>query len=143
MHRLDVSEAMQQKGVKETTIRSSGSPYKGEHNESEPMTDDARNHLQARADAVYEQFVGDLARFRGASVEHVREHFGKGRSLDAKSAVSAGMVDRVDTLQNTIYKLAAGRVRIARGEKVQDEWDAPTPSEQRQNSLRERAGRFS
>lgn len=132
--RFDATAQMEREGVKEHVIRSSGAPFKGELSDAEPLTDDGKRHLQARADAIESVFHSDLAKFRGVNVQHVRDHFGKGRLVDAKAAVGAGMIDRVMTLEETVGKLAAGRIRIAR-EAAQDDWDAPT----RQESLRFRA----
>lgn len=137
--RLDVTQQMEREGVKEHIIRSSGSPYKGESVDSEPLTDEGRQHLQRRADAIYDQFAGDLAKFRGVSVEQVRESFGKGRLVDARSAMKAGMIDRVMTLEETVGKLAANRLRIGR-EAAQDNWNTPTPGEARQMRIREKVG---
>lgn len=139
LSRFDSTEAMQKEGVKEHVIRSAASPYKGENSDAEPLSDDARRHLQQRVDVLYEDFAGALAKFRGVSVEHVRESFGKGRLVDAKSAIKAGMADRVMTLEETVYKLAANRIRIA-GASAQDEWNAPTPTEERRMRLRKKAG---
>jgi signal peptide peptidase SppA len=140
--RFDATQQMDREGIKEHVIRSTASPYKGEFVESEPMTDEARQHLQLRADAIYEQFSGDVARFRGVSVEHVNESFGKGRLVDVKSAVKVGLADRVMTLQETVGKLAAGRIRIASA-AAQDDWNAPTQTEaqrMRVQGMRERVG---
>lgn len=120
--RFDATAAMEKQGVKEHVIRSSGSPYKGETTEAEPMTDEARQNFQRRADMIYETFTGDLAKFRGVSQQVVKETFGKGRLVDAKAAMQAGMIDRIGTLQETVYKLAANRIRIAK-ESAQDDWD--------------------
>lgn len=137
--RYDATEQMAKEGIKEHVVRSSASPYKGEFIESEPLTDEARQHLQLRADQIYDQFAGDLAKFRGVSVQHVRDNFGKGRLVDSKSAIHAGMADRVMTLEETVYKLAANRIRIA-GASAQDDWNVPTPTEQRQMRLRDKLG---
>jgi signal peptide peptidase SppA len=131
---VDMSQADTKAGAKVTVIRSSGSPYKGEASDSEPLSDEARQNMQARADSIYGKFVADLAKFRGVSVDHVNEHFGKGRVVDAKSAMAAGMVDRIGTFQEVAGKMAAGRVRIA-SERAQDEWDVPT----RREYLKDRA----
>lgn len=131
---VDLSQAHDREGAKITIIRSQKAPYKGEASDAAPLTDEARQNMQARADAIHSRFVADLARFRGVSVDHVNEHFGKGRIVDSKTAMSAGMVDRIGTLQEIAGKMAAGRIRIA-GERSQDNWDAPT----RRELLQERA----
>lgn len=127
---VDISQAMERQGEKVTTIRSSASPFKGENSDAAPLTDEARSNMQARADKIYGQFSGDLARFRGISVDQVNKQFGQGRVVDSRSALAVGMVDRIDTLQGTVEKLLAGRIRLG-GNSAQDNWDAPTPRERR------------
>jgi signal peptide peptidase SppA len=134
---VDLSQANDKVGAKVTIIRSSGSPYKGEASDTEPLTDEGRHNLQSRADAIYGKFVGDLAKFRGVSVDYVNENFGKGRVVDSKTAIRAGMADRVGTLEEIAGKMAAGKVRIA-AERAQDDWELPTPKTPRE-MLKERA----
>ncbi len=129
---VDLSKSMEQDGAKVTVIRSEKSPFKAETNDAEPLT--ARQNMQSRADTIYAKFVGDLAKFRGVSVDFVNENFGKGRMVDSQSAVKAGMADRVGTMEDIAAKMMAGRIRIS-SEKAQDEWDALTPRER----LREKA----
>jgi len=54
--------------------------------------------------------------------------------VNAEQALSAKMVDRIDTLQGVIAKLAAGRIRIA-STSVNDDWNAPTVQELRASRL--------
>jgi signal peptide peptidase SppA len=125
---IDFSQALEKEGAKATVIRSSQSPYKGEGNDVEPLSDEARTHLQARADSIHQQFAADLAKFRGVSVEYVNEHFGQGRVVSARKAMAVGMVDRIDTLDGIAQKLLEGRVRLGK-EAAMDCWDAPTRRE--------------
>lgn len=125
---VDDTQADANDGLKTTLIRSAGSPYKQDVSSGEPLTDEAKEYLQARADAIYEDFTGDLAKFRGLSVAAVKEHFGKGRLVDAKSAMQAGMIDRVDTFAGIVGKMVSGRLKIGATASA-DEWDAPTPIE--------------
>lgn len=127
---LSFADANERDGVKATVIRSTDSPYKAEGNDLEPLSDEARQNMQARADAIYQNFAGDLARFRGVSLDYVKENYGKGRVVGAKQALSVGMIDRVDTLQNIVGKMGAGRIRVA-GAKAEDNWDSPTEREKR------------
>lgn len=131
---IDLSKRYEQEGVTVSTIKASGSPYKAEFSDASPLTEEARQNLQSRADNIHSRFVADLARFRGVSVEHVNERFGKGRVVDSRAALNAGMVDRVGTLQEIAGKMASGRVRIGK-ERAQDNWDMPT----RREMLKERA----
>lgn len=122
---VDMSQAMATEGVKVTVIRSTKSPHKGETNDAEPLSDEAAANLQARADRIYDKFAADLAKFRGVSVDHVNEKFGKGRIVDAATAVRVGMADRVGSLGQVVDGLVSGRIRIGR-EAAQDNWNSET-----------------
>lgn len=101
----DYSKALEAKGVKRTLI--SAGPYKTEGNSGEPLSDDARAFIQSRIDDYYGQFVRAVARGRGTNVAAVREGYGGGRTLGAKDAASAGMVDGVATFDDVVRKLIA------------------------------------
>lgn len=133
---VDMSSSLQQEGVKVTVIRSTNSPFKQETNDAEPLSDEAKANMQLRADEIYQRFVGDIAKFRGVSADHVNEHFGKGRLVDAKRALAAGMVDRIGTLDDTLNRLMEGRLRLGTT-SVMDIWDAPTEHERRMERIQE------
>lgn len=85
--------------------------YKVEGNPFEPLSDEARAHMQARVDEAYARFTKALARNRGLSVDHVRENFGEGRLVGAKEAVAKGMADRVETVDQALARLFKGAPR--------------------------------
>lgn len=132
---VDLSQLYQAKGVKITTIRSVNSPHKAEGVDSEPLSDDSKDYMQGRADRIYSQFVGDLSKFRGIPVEHINEHFGKGRVVDSGRAAKAGMIDRVDSLFGVVAKLQEGRVRLGSA-SAQDVWDGLTIQEARMHRIK-------
>ena len=101
----DLSAAMEQLGVKTTFI--SAGKYKTEGNSAEPLTEEARAHIQSLVDDAYMAFTGDVAKGRRVTVANVRNGFGEGRVLTAKAAVSAGLADRVATLEQTISRAAS------------------------------------
>jgi signal peptide peptidase SppA len=107
----DASRMLDEMGIT-TTIISAG-PHKTEANEFEPLTDEARSDIQTRVDGSYSRFLGDVAAGRRVAVETVEAEFGGGRVLDAEAALAAGMVDRVETLGQTITRMgtAIGRRR--------------------------------
>lgn len=131
---VDVSAMLEKTGQKVEIIRSGKSPYKGEEYGVEPLSDQARAAMQSRADMIYDRFVADLAKFRSVSVDHVNEHFGKGRIVSAKDAMRAGMVDRVDTFDGIVNKVLTNRVRLG-NTSVNDEWSVPTQRELRMNRV--------
>jgi signal peptide peptidase SppA len=108
----DLSGAMEKAGVKREYIISGEN--KAEGNPTGPISDSTRAHLQGLSDTYYAAFTKAVARGRGQSVDVVRsEAWGRGRMVLAAAAVQAGMADRVDTLQNTIARLAKPQARRA------------------------------
>lgn len=101
----DLSAAMEQIGVKTTFI--SAGKYKTEGNSSQPLEGEARDHIQSLVDSAYAMFTADVSKGRRVSVASVRGGMGEGRVLDAKTAVSEGLADRVATLEQTISRAAA------------------------------------
>jgi signal peptide peptidase SppA len=104
----DWSGANEKEGIAPTYI--SAGKFKTEANPDEPLTDDAREHLQALVDDSYGMFVSDVAAGRGVSEADVRGGFGEGRVLPAAMALDAGMVDSVETLEQVVAR-TLGEVR--------------------------------
>lgn len=100
----DLSKAAELDGVKTTLI--SAGKYKTEANQWEPLTDEARARIQAEVDSYYGMFVSAVAKGRGVSVDTVRSEYGQGRMFVAKEAKAAGMVDRIDTFDRTVARVA-------------------------------------
>lgn len=125
---IDISQSLEQQGVKRTAIRSTLSPFKGEMTDAEPLTAEGRANLQSRADAIHKQFASDLARFRGTTIDHVNAKFGQGRMVDARRALSAGMIDRIASRDETIQLVLQGRIRLA-GNAALDTWGGATAAD--------------
>lgn len=106
LHR-DVSAAAQREGVKFTFI--SAGKYKVEGNQFEPLGDEARAAVQKGVNGFYNDFTGDIAKFRRVSVADVRNGFGQGRVEKDRDAVRAKLADRVSTLDDTLNRLASAR----------------------------------
>lgn len=103
----DESGAMAAAGVKDTFI--TDGDYKVEGNSTEPLSDDARSAIQARVTEFGNMFRAAVSKGRGVPVKTVASDYGKGRMLGAQSALKAGMIDRIDTLDNTIRRLSSPR----------------------------------
>lgn len=102
MH-FDKSAAMEAAGVKATIIKAG--KYKAEGNETEPLSQEAKDYTQGRVDEVYGMFVSTVARARGITATAVKNGYGQGRSLFAKAAKDAGMIDRIDTMDGVLASL--------------------------------------
>lgn len=99
----DTTALNEKLGIKPTLI--SAGKYKSEDVPFEPLTDEAKAHLQSIVDNGYSRFVGDLARNRGVKRSVVESDFGQGRIVTAQAAVAAGMADRVETLDQLLGRL--------------------------------------
>jgi ClpP class serine protease len=127
MHQ-DVSKLLDEEGIKITFIQAG--KYKTESNPFEPLTDEAREHLQAQVDATYETFVAHVARGRGVAKSVARDGFGQGRMFHASQAADLGLVDRVATMGRVLEELGMGttaKLSKAQSEQIEGElcaaWD--------------------
>jgi len=99
----DWSEKLARDGVKINAI--SAGDYKLEGAWWEPLSDEARAFLQQSVDSAYASFTGAVAKGRGTTAATVKKQYGQGRCLEADAALAAGMVDRIETFDQTIARL--------------------------------------
>lgn len=99
----DLSELLAKEGVKITLIKAG--KYKTENNPFEPLTDEGKADIQGKVDDAYGIFVRDVARGRGVPPAMVRSGYGEGRTLTAKDAKDAGLIDRIATMDDTLARL--------------------------------------
>lgn len=107
----DISEALAMKGVRTTLI--SAGKFKTEGNPFEPLTEEARDAMQAAVDGFHDMFVKAVARGRGVKPGEVRKGFAEGRTVLAREAIDEGMADRVATLDQTVARLRGKPRRAA------------------------------
>lgn len=103
----DLSRAYDAAGITPSLI--SAGKYKVEANEFAPLDDEARGQLQSQVDAFYRMFVADVAKGRGVSTSVVGDSYGQGRTLLAREAKAAGMVDGIATLEQTVQRFQPRR----------------------------------
>lgn len=104
--------------------------FKAEANPFEPLTDEAREAIQADLRAYYQMFTGDVAKGRGVKADDVRSGFGEGRMVLAKPAVKEGMADRVGTLDDAVARAARLASGGARGTRAADDGQPVESSEE-------------
>lgn len=100
----DTSAQDAARGIKTIEFVSSQSPYK----RVDINTQEGRDRVQARVDAMAAVFVETVAKYRGVSVEHALERFGQGDVLIGRAAVDAGMADGVATFEQVLASLTRG-----------------------------------
>jgi signal peptide peptidase SppA len=107
----DLSKAQEAEGIK-TTLVTAGE-YKAEWHPAAPLSDEAHAELQRIANSYYDMFTNAVAKGRGVTQAQVRESYGKGRSVLAADAKTAGMVDGVATLEAVLRRVAGETSRQA------------------------------
>lgn len=126
----DFSRALDAEGITTTLIHSG--EFKTEANPFEPLSDEAKAHLQERSDTHYQQFLADVAKGRGTTVENVRSTYGKGRLVLARQALASGVVDRIEPFDATLARMSkanGGAQPSVRAEAIED--DDPLPFRER------------
>ena len=100
-------------GVKTTIVRDPAGKYGA--NEVEPISEKALAELQQQVGDLSAQFHSAVAKGRGVSVATVKSDFGQGGGMIAARAKAVGLVDRVETFDATVRRLASGRGPVPRG----------------------------
>jgi len=104
---LDFSEAYKMAGIKPTIVTSAA--RKAEFHEAKPLTEEEHARLQEVVNHYNAMFVKSVARNRGVSEAKVKQDFGEGAVLLAPEAKKAGLIDRIETLNQTIQRLGGAR----------------------------------
>ena len=121
----DASGAYEQQGIKLELI--SAGRYKAEGNDTEPLTDAARAHMQSQVDYAYGLFVNAVASARGATAGAVRSGYGQGRVLTATAALEENLIDRVESLGSVFGRLQTAQGRAAAKRRKRDKRAGPLP----------------
>lgn len=98
-------------GVRTHEIVSSQSPNK----RADPATEGGRAEIQRVVDALAQVFVQSVAENRGVSTDTVTNDFGRGGVLVGQAAVTAGMADRLGSLESVIAELANPKAKTTGG----------------------------
>jgi len=72
----------------------------------DPTTESGKAKIVERLDAIEAQFLADVARGRGVSVDTVKEKFGQGDVFLGADAIKRGMADRIESYEATFTRLA-------------------------------------
>lgn len=103
----DHSKELDRQGVKISFI--SAGKYKTEGGPTEPLSEEARAHLQSQVSDFYCTFVRAVAQYRNDSQSNVRDGYGQGRVVTAAKAVKGNLADRVGTLDEVLFRLGVSR----------------------------------
>jgi signal peptide peptidase SppA len=104
----DYSEQDAKKGIKVTHI--TAGKYKAVGVDSKPLSQEDKDIIQSEIDYLYSVFVEDVARNRGVSSEQVLSGMAEGKVFIGKTAIQAGLVDGVSTLDKLIYQHSSANI---------------------------------
>lgn len=97
--------------------------HKVDGNPDEPLNSEVMADWQADVNDVYDTFVADVAAGRKTSRKAVLEGYGQGRTLNAKRALEAGLVDRIDTYENVVRGLLGTSIDRQQAQALNEEPD--------------------
>ncbi|GEP12263.1 S49 family peptidase [Methylobacterium gnaphalii] len=101
----NIAGTLEKAGIKRTLI---GEPaLKTDGNPFEELGEETAARIRARVAKSYDAFASAVARNRGVAVSAVKNGFGQGDMVDAASAVSDGMADRVGTIEQTLNRFGS------------------------------------
>lgn len=98
---IDVSQNMEKSGVKVTFVHAGANKVEG--NPYEPLSESARNRMQARVDGLYNIFVATVARNLGVSEQAVRET--EALTYSAQDAINIGFAHSVRPVDEALAAL--------------------------------------
>ncbi|HEY0263622.1 MAG TPA: S49 family peptidase [Granulicella sp.] len=94
MAHTDISQMLDKAGVKITELYSGD--FKTEWSPFKPLSEDARDAMQPRLEAMHNEFLGAVASGRGTRAAALQaQRFGEGRMFSAPEALKHGLVDSV------------------------------------------------
>lgn len=101
MMHLDISHALQNRGIKPTLIFAGG--HKVDGNPFEPLPPEVRMHFQHEVEKFYDQFVATVAAGTGLSESAIRDT--EAQMYVGEDASKAGLVDDIGTFDDVLAEI--------------------------------------
>lgn len=106
MH-TEMSKMLADMGIAVTVMRAG--KFKALANSAEPLTDAAKAQMQAALDSTYGVFVQHVADMRGVTYNKADTTMAQGREFYGEAALSAGLVDGIETFDSLMSKLSVDK----------------------------------
>ena len=100
MPRYNFSRLMEKYGVEETTIVSSGAPFKNAGSSFRPEVAEEKAYMQQLADSAFVQFKKVVTQGRSSKLKGNIEEVANGKVYTAADALNLGLIDQVGYLQD-------------------------------------------
>lgn len=104
---LSASKALEQDGYEATVVRTPAN--KARFTGLEAATPEMVATMEQRNQQAYSRFVSAVARNRGVTTSTVIATFGRGETMNANEALSAGYVDAIATVDEVVSDAVSGR----------------------------------
>jgi signal peptide peptidase SppA len=101
----DISKFLEKNGITRTYI--AAGKYKVEGNETQPLSEETKDYIQALVDGSYDKFIAAVAEGRGVTKSRVLDSYGQGRIFGADDLLDRGMVDRIASMGETMARFGA------------------------------------
>lgn len=101
---MEYSKQLKDEGVGVTVVRAG--QFKALLNSIEPATKAAIEQLQGQLNAAYQVFMPYVAECRGVTVDMCDKTMAQGREFFGQEALTAGLVDSIETFDSTMSKIA-------------------------------------
>jgi signal peptide peptidase SppA len=102
---VDYSEMEKNQGIK-TTYLTAGK-YKALGNDSEPLSDEAKDIFQQELDYIYSIFAENIARNRDVEIEVVLSKMADGKVFIGNQALDAGLIDNIGNYRMALEMAAS------------------------------------
>ena len=100
MPRYNFYKLMEKYGVEETTIVSSGAPFKNAGSSFRPETPEEKAYMQQLADAAFVKFKSVVKTGRGTNLKGSIDEIANGKVYTAEEAKNLGLIDQVGYLHD-------------------------------------------
>lgn len=100
--RYNVADLMEKWGVKDTTIVSSGTPYKAAGSPFQTGNAQTEHYLQGLVDAAFARFKSVVAKSRSSNLKPGIDAIANGKAYTAKEAMDNGLIDQIGYLDAAV-----------------------------------------
>ena len=100
MPRYNFHKLMEKYGVEETTIVSTGAPFKNAGSSFQPESAEEKQYMQELADSAFSQFKNVVSQGRNSKLKANLEDVANGKVFTAATALNMGLIDQVGYLDD-------------------------------------------
>jgi protease-4 len=111
MPQYNVHELFEKWGIKETTVESTGAPFKNAGSMFQPENPEHRKYIQDIADQAFGQFKDVVAKGRQTKLKKPLGDIANGKIYMAADALALGLVDKIGYI-NDAYDHAAQQAKL-------------------------------